>query len=171
MSTLKDGSDMKPIFDKIVSPFDKLNNKHKPSKPSEEADAVDVDIYKEELKQFVTRSANLQRNLEKTFGLIWGQCSNALQADIKGIQDYTDKFEDLDSLWLITELKKLTSGIDSRSDPRLTFHRALAELYKLYQGETESNDKYHERFKICINTVEPAQGRSVFALKAWQRHP
>ena len=106
VSTLKDGSDMKPLFDKMTSPFIKLNNKHKPSKPTEEADAVDMDIYKEEVKQFVTRSANLRRNREKTFGLIWGLCNNALKADIKGLEDCTIKFEDLDTLWLITALKK-----------------------------------------------------------------
>ena len=33
-------------------------------------DDVDVEIYKEEIKQFVQRKMNLQRNMEKTYGLV-----------------------------------------------------------------------------------------------------
>ena len=78
--------------------------------------------------------------MEKLFGLIWGQCSSQLQSTIKGLTGFSDMYDDFDVVWLITELKKSTSGIDSKSDPRLTLHKALAELYRLKQGETESND-------------------------------
>ena len=60
-----------------------LLKKHEPSPPvkredNEPIDDADVEIYKEEINQFVQRKMNLQRNMEKTYGLVWGQCSTAL---------------------------------------------------------------------------------------------
>ena len=74
------------------------------------ADDIDKYIYREEIKLFVVRQTNLRRNMEKSFGLIWGQCSTQLQATIKGITAYSDKYDDLDILWLIKELKKIYVG-------------------------------------------------------------
>ena len=48
--------------------------KHKPIKPESgeggEADEVDHEIYREEVKQFVQRKINMRRNIEKVYGLI-----------------------------------------------------------------------------------------------------
>ena len=166
ISNFKDGSDLKPLFRKMIDPTIDFKKRRKPVKPDVSADDVDKDIYREEIKLFVVRQTNLRRNIEKSFGLIWGQCSTQLQATIKGLTAYSDKYDDLDILWLIKELKKSTSGIDSTSDPRLTLHKSLAELYKLKQGESEANDKYLERFQSCINTVELTQGKPIFCIES-----
>ena len=86
---------------------------------------------------YVSREVNLQGLKEKCFGIIWGQCISGLQYRTEGLTDYDDKYEDLDVLWLIQELKKLTSIIDSKSNTRLTLRDALASLYILKQGETK----------------------------------
>ena len=49
----------------------------------------------------------------------------------------------------------------------MTLHKALGELYHLKQGETESNDRFLERFKSCVNTAELAQGKSIFCVKSF----
>ena len=54
--------------------------------------------------------------MEKVFGILWGQCSFALQVKIKGLRQYEDRSSDLDVLWLIKEVKAATSGIDKKSD-------------------------------------------------------
>ena len=164
ISTYKDGADLKPLFRKMKDPVDDFKTKEKPVKPANGSDDVDNDIYREEIKLYVTRTTNLRRNMDKSFGLVWGQCSNQLQAIIKGLTNYDEMYDRLDVLWLVKELKKATSGIDSKSDPRLTFHRAMSELYKLRQGEAEGNDKYLERFQSCVNTVELAQGKDIFCI-------
>ena len=40
----------------------------------------------------------------------------------------------------------------------------MAELYKMKQSETESNDSYLERFKSHVNTVELANGKGLFCM-------
>ena len=69
------------------------------------------------MKEYVGRESSLRRNMEKTFGLIWGQCSSSLQSRIKGDSLFEDSYDDLDTVWLIKELKKGVSGIDNKSIP------------------------------------------------------
>ena len=170
ISNFKDGGDLKPLFRKMTDPADVFKSKKKPKKPvpdddTKTVDLVYIDIYKEQIKLYVTRESNLRRNMEKTFGIIWGQCSNSLQSNVKGQDEFDEAYDTLDTLWLVKALKKALSGIDNKSDPRLVLHKALSELYHLKQGETGSSDKFLERFKSTGNTVELAQGASIFCVK------
>ena len=108
----------------------------------------------------------MRRNMKKLFGLLWTQCSSQLQSTIKGLTAFSDMYDDLNIVWLVTEVNKSKSGIDSKLDPRLTFHRALAELYRLKQGETESNDRFLERFQSAVNTVELTEGKRIFCIES-----
>ena len=84
ISNFKDGGDLKPLFRRMVDPTENLRKKKKPSTPDTDTDTVDWDIYRKEVKEYVGRESSLRRNMEKTFGLIWGQCSSSLQSRIKG---------------------------------------------------------------------------------------
>ena len=53
-----------------------------------------------------------------------------LQSYIKSLNDYVEKSDDFDVLWLLGELKKATSGIDAKVNSRLTMHEAVAALYR-----------------------------------------
>ena len=90
-----------------------------------------MEIYKEEIKQFVQRKMNLRRNMEKTYGLVWGQCSTALQSFIKEISGFEQQSASFDIIWLLTELKKATSGIDNKANAWVNMHDALTILYKM----------------------------------------
>ena len=167
VTNFKDGGDLYPLFHGLSDPINTLLKKHKPTKPikkeeGEPMDDVDMEIYKEEIKQFVQRKMNLRRNMEKTYGLVWGQCSTALQSFIKGISDFEQRSATFDIIWLLTELKKATSGIDNKANAWVNMHDALAILYKMKQGPSESNDHYLERFKSNITAVELTHGSQVF---------
>ena len=60
----KDGGDLYPLFHGLANLVEALLKKHKPSPPvkredDEPIDDVDVEIYKEEIKEFVQRKMNL----------------------------------------------------------------------------------------------------------------
>ena len=143
LSNFKDGGDLTPLFKKQENPKTSFDKKRKPLPLTEEQkkDDLERDIYKEKVKFFVTRDCNLTRNMEKFCGVIWGQCSAALHAKIKGLSDYEISSFDLDIVWLIREIKKIVSGIDKKSDPRMPLIHAIGTLYRMKQGATETNDK------------------------------
>ena len=111
VSNLKDGGDIQPLYANLVDPNDNFTVKYKPTKPDHDAsgemDEVDLEIYREEVKQFVQRKTNMRRNLEKTYGLIWGQCLAGLQTYIKGLSYYETASSVFDPLWLLREIKKV----------------------------------------------------------------
>ena len=102
---------------------------------------------------------------KKLYGLLWGQYSSALQATIKGINEYEDKSDNFDLIWLLIEIKKAISVIDLKANPRLTLHEAVSTVYKMKQGETETIYNYLERFKSNIMTVELTGGKDFFCSK------
>ena len=83
------------------------------------------------------RKLNLQKNTEKAYVLIRGQCSAVLQALIKGLSEYENHATSFDAIWLLTALKKATSGIDSKANAWLNMHDAIRNLYNMKQGSSE----------------------------------
>ena len=162
LSNFKDGGDMKAVFKDFKDPLVALQTIHMPT-AIDNPNEIQKEIQKERIKQYVSREVNIRRNTEKAFGIIWGQCSLALQADIKGNSRYEEKSAMFDVLWLLIELKKAVSGIDDKVNSHLTLHEAVAALYKMKQGQSESNEHYLERFKANINTVELAKGDHIFS--------
>ena len=168
VSNFKDGGDIQPLFVDLIDPTKEFQTKNKPVKPEEvdeeenPTDEVDQEIYKEEVKQFVQRKMNLRRNLEKSYGLIWGQCSVGLQAYIKGTSAYSAMSQIFNVVWLLHELKKATSGIDDKANVYVNMHDALSILYKMRQGLQESNDHYLARFKANVTAVKLTGGDHVF---------
>ena len=66
VKNFQDGKDIQPLYqikNKAINEID------------DNLDEVDMEIYKGEVEQFVQRKMNLRRNLEKSYGLIWRQCS------------------------------------------------------------------------------------------------
>ena len=66
------------------------------------------------LKAYVDRVNVLKENCVKVYGLIWGQCTNALQAVIKGDDDYRHNANSHDLIWLLEKIKQVTSDMTSR---------------------------------------------------------
>ena len=161
LSNFKDGGDMKAVFKDFKDPLVALQTNHMPL-AIEDPNEIEKEIQRERVRQYVSREVNVRRNTEKAFGIIWGQCSLALQADIKGNSNYEEKANKFDILWLLIELKKAVSGIDDKVNPHLTLHEAVATLYKMKQGQSESNEHYLECFKANINTVTLAKGDHIF---------
>ena len=76
---------------------------------------IKKEIQKERIKQYVGRESNVCCNTEKAFGIVWGQCSLALQSGIKKLSSYKEKPAKFNILWLLTELTKVVLGIVTRS--------------------------------------------------------
>ena len=166
ISNLKDGGDIQCVFTDMKDPTNAFQDANKPVKPAKDdfggVDEVDQEIYKEEVKQYVQRKINLRRNMEKCFGLVWGQCSSGLKQYIKGLASYESSTKQFDVVWLIKELKKATAGIDDKANSRMNMHRAILNLYKMKQGSHKSNDHFLDRFESNVAALELAGGEHLF---------
>ena len=120
---------MKTVFKDLKDPLAPLQTNHM-STAIENPSDIEKEILKERIEQCVARESNVCHNMEKAFGIIWGQCSLALQSDIKGNSSYKEKSAKFDILWLLSELKKAVSGIDDKVNSHIMLMRQLLHCIK-----------------------------------------
>ena len=88
---LDNGGDGQPLYTDLEDPTQSFQLNNMPIKldaSNDDVNEIDMEIYHEEVNQFVRRKATLQRNLEKSYGLIWGQCLAGLQTYIRGLTSF-----------------------------------------------------------------------------------
>ena len=61
----------------------------------------------------------------------------------------------------MTVLKKLTSGLDNKSNKRCNLFDALYAFVTMKQGETESDVNYMKRFRVNLDTLISAGGKHI----------
>ena len=107
-----------------------------------------------ERKSFINRKATLQANFPKLFGLIWGQCTPALQQDLRNLDKFKESYESRDCLWLLNELKKSSSGSDSTQHEIVTFIRTIRTLFTTRQRESESLQDMSDRLDSQLQSLK-----------------
>ena len=80
--------------------FDVINAFEKENKPvklndKERKNTVDVEIHKEEIKEYVKDLKTIKSNLKKLYSLIYGNCTESVQTMIKADEDYEEKSKKL----------------------------------------------------------------------------
>ena len=130
-------------------------------------DIVERMLLETKVKTFVAQEENLKNNMNKIYAIVWGQCSSSLQAVLKGDDDFERKHKKRDAVWLLEQIKVVTSGIDNKSNKYKNLLATLTQLFTMRQGDTEANDKFLNRFKSNVQTVELAGGQDFLVPMKW----
>lgn len=164
LQNYKNGDFVIPVVRDMKDPLPIYKATKKPTSFSEEEleDPVNAGIQQQKIKNYVLQEAELESNLNKVYALIWGQCSSNLQALIRHLKEYKAKSQKYDVLWLLENLKKLTSGIDVKANKHVVLHDKLLQFLTMRQGATESNDNYLKRYNSNLQTLELAGGEHIF---------
>ena len=157
---LKNPTDIVILVTDLVDPTSNfLNNMPTPAFDATEAaaDPMKKAVNDQMAKQFAQRIDALRTNIAKVYGLVWGQCTTGLQAEIKSEDDYNSKASAYDTLWLLETVKKKSSGVATRGNKYLNMLNVLTHFFRdTTQGRNESEDAWYRRFKAECDTVEVA---------------
>ena len=96
----------------------------------------------------------MQSSIQRVYGLIWGPLFEMTKTMIKKKMFYC--------IWLLKNLKLITSGLDIKRKERFNNHEALMLFLTMRQGSTESNDSYTKCFTTNIQTKEMSWGTPYF---------
>ena len=163
ITNISHGSDIEGCVGNLEDPLENFEAIHKPQPLKVLEPSFDEKMLQQErLKAYVSRENKLKDNKIKVYGLTWRQCSSALQAVVKGNEEFKVKSSSHDLLWLLRELKKIVSGVDVKANAHQTMYEVLTALLNMRQQQNESNDHYMERFKSNVNTLEMAKGGHIF---------
>ena len=93
--------------------------------------------------------------MHSSYSVIWGQCSEAMQAKIKSDKLYDDMQEVDDSLMLIKMIKGIAYKFESQKNIYLALNNVKCTFYYAYkQGPDETNANYMSKFKNTIKVIE-----------------
>ena len=110
-------------------------------------------LYKEETKVFASRCIVFRQNIIKLWGVTWGQYPPALEAELKGDEEYTTKAYTYDVVWLLIVLKLLAAGIDRSVSSYQPIITSLTHFQTLHQQSHETIEAYHMRFESAWNAT------------------
>ena len=105
------------IIEKLEDP-DSAIKKEEPKELSLEDEKKESKKFRwrEDLRKNIERVLELDDNKASLYGLIWGQCKNALQEVIKTDKDHTSFASDFNCVWLLNKCKTMSAGIDERGN-------------------------------------------------------
>ena len=163
LSEFTNAKDILPVLKKMIDPMStfKLNNTPAELSDEDSKKSVEQAMQTHRIKLYIAREMNLKDNMDKLYGVVTGQCSHALLSILENDEDFIDKDERCDILWLLKKLKEITSGLDIKSNKRSNLHDALITFVKTEQYSHESDDDYMKRFKASVETLISAGGRQV----------
>ena len=158
------GGDLRNLVLKLTEPKSRIESKKPPYnvvKGSNE-EVQQLKVWEAEWKRYSLRIELLENNIEKLFGLLMGQCTQALVAEIKASPEYTMNSDNSDALWLLKKIKVLSAGVDDQVNKFLTYHEKIMELSRIGQGAVETLDEYRTRFAATVLTLDMTGGEGVF---------
>ena len=147
------GGDMaKIIEDEAEMQFDGLKPIYPKGDP-EEIDKTDLRIWEKEVDEFVKRKTAYTRNKQALYMIIWGQCSDTMQARPRSL----DKFAKIEStkncLALLKEIKAITYKFESQRYLHEAAFEALQSFYQIRQHQHQTNSEYLQKFRNMVNVL------------------
>jgi hypothetical protein len=110
------------------------------------------------MRVFASRRSVAKQNKTKLYGVIWGQCSPALQSELTGDTDFKEKSSVFDCIWVLQKIKLISAGLDKNTNVYISTFSALKSFYNCRQGKDESMETYHRRFEAATATVIMSKG-------------
>jgi len=111
------------------------------------------------MKEYVKKLNLTKSSLKKIYDVIYGNCTESVQAMIKTDADYETKI--LKCQWLLNKVKTIVSGLDTKSKKRVPLHGALFNFLTMHQYQTEINDAYLTSSKSNVKALKLAGGEHV----------
>ena len=53
-----------------------------------------------------------KKKIDKVYGLVWGECTEEIQTEVKYLDDYDAKYGESNIIWILGVLQAATYGIE-----------------------------------------------------------
>ena len=108
-SNYKHGGDVRLALTNLEPP-----NIPYPVEPAANASITERKIFENKCSVYCKREETYESNMQQIFALIWGQCTEALQAKLQGLDDFDQLNTDSDALGLLREMKKIAFNFQTK---------------------------------------------------------
>ena len=130
-----------------------------PVEPAATASFTERKIFENKCSVYCKREETYQSNIQQIFALIWGQCTEALQAKLRGLDNFDQLNSDSDALGLLKEMKAIAFNFQQHKYSHLALNEAKRRFYHLVQGKHTSNQDYLRKFNNMVDVIEHCGGQ------------
>ena len=102
--------------------------------------------------------------LKKLYALVWGQYTQDLKSQMTNLANYGDSEKKTNSLWLLTNIKIISAGVDKTSNVMVTYHQQFMSVSFIRQSLTELMEEYLNRFNALAATTKVGRSRERMVL-------
>ena len=146
--------DMRVLFNISNIQMPSVDHPGKPDENAVDYDEVEMDIYKEELKQWVKDRKALERSMRALYAVIWGQCSLAMITKLMSLQDI-DTWRDEGSCYsLLQAIQQIMMRYEHQRCPYVTLFKQMKYFFSYRQAERQSLSKYRQVFQTMVESIE-----------------
>ena len=160
-STYKYGNDLKGMIKNL-----KDKTWVEPEEPKEEEVDGEMILSKTKVKLWERRLDNLAKrqdqydvNKESLASVIWGQCTENLQAKVRSNKEFDLKYEEeSDSLWLLKTIRGIVYKFETQGSIYKSLYQAHWNFMSYRQRGWDTPAQYLERFQNLLHVVEQYKG-------------
>ena len=152
--TLKYSEDLAPLFGDTIT----LPVLGEPEDLDANANQTQTLIWNEEVKEYVKRTRQLRGNLATVYAVAWGQCSEAMKAKVKSLDEHTERSGNNDCAWLLEQVRAITLQFDAKRNSFLSLMDARTSFLTCKQGEHQSPHEYLNTLRGWAETIESYGG-------------
>lgn len=137
----------------------KYEPKRPPTKLDSQGSVIQMDEYEKlmlqlQMKEYMEKIKRYKNNCDKAYGLILGQCTQAVKNKLEERKDWKDIKADHDPLKLLETIKQITQDYQDNKYPVVSAVRSLLALFTIRQNENEHFTEYLKRFKNTQDVME-----------------
>jgi len=144
------GVDMRSLF----GPEPEIPSVSPPTRPGADSDEVEVDAYREEIKQFVKDRKCLEKSLRALFSVIWGQCSLNVITKLSSLEELETWKENGLCDELLMAIQQILMEFEHKKCVYVTLFKQLKYFYLSRQSEHQSLHRYFEMFQVMTESIE-----------------
>ena len=119
---------------------------------------IESRIFDKEINIYMKRRSALDENVQKSYSLVLGQCTDLLNSKLKQSNEWHVASTTYDVLILIRIIRTITFKFDEQKYLPLALHQAKANFYNIRQGIL-SNTEYLEKFNNVVNIATAYNGQ------------
>ena len=159
-------SDLTPLITTLKDPLKTFSVDH-PVPDKYTAEECEVSPFKANYMKcasnhYFLREQTLENNMRTLFSYILGQCTPALQAELKASSEYESQRCKYNSLWLLIEAKKIVSFIDGKGNKYYNAFHIIKSFHEIQQQGNESEEQWLQRFQAEVETIILAKCGHIF---------
>jgi hypothetical protein len=128
--------------------------KYLPADPPANASRSEEEVWKTEISDFVKRKSQFQQNKSALFSVVWAQCSEAMKAKLRSLDEFSNWEKSRNCLLLLKAVKSISYKFETQGKyVHSSLFLAIAAFYQFRQQANQSNSDYLIKFKALYTII------------------